>query len=248
MYFEESGSGSHAVLLFHGTPAPPETMLPLARHLSAGRRVLVPHFPGYGRSTGLEVLSSGRFEPILDAELRRRGVESCDVVGFSGGAYRALSFACRSGIPVRRVVSLAGFAAFSEAEREGMRGFAAALRAGASLAGVLAPRMLRAETIANRPHVAAAVETWRSAIEPRKLAEELDDQAGAQDLLPLLSRIRTRILARVGSDDVVTPPAHSEAIARAAPGGTLQIVEGAPHGLLVEDRDPTFRAVGEFLD
>jgi pimeloyl-ACP methyl ester carboxylesterase len=49
LHVTQRGSGS-AVVLLHGTPSSPDDFDPLMADLAESHRVLVPHFPGYGRT------------------------------------------------------------------------------------------------------------------------------------------------------------------------------------------------------
>lgn len=246
MHFDELGSGPNTVVILHGTPTPPEAMLPLARHLAYEHRVLVAHLPGYGRSASQPATHA--LDPLIEAELVGRGIAEADVVGFSGGGYRALSLACRGGfVRVRRVVSLGGFAYLEPPEREGMAAFAGMLRGGASLDGMFAQRMLSRAFIEAQPEVAASVDAWMGAVSAENLAVELEGASACPDLRRRLGEIDTAVLARVGELDLAAPVAHSRAIASAALRGELQIVPGKGHALLVEDEADTMRAVASFL-
>jgi pimeloyl-ACP methyl ester carboxylesterase len=75
------------------------------------------------------------------------------------------------------------------------------------------------------------------------LVHELVMFSKASGVVPGLATFAGKVVARVGALDVAAPPAHSEAIARAAPNGVLQLVEGAGHALMEEDLEGTIEAV-----
>jgi len=232
----EAGTGA-AVVLLHGLPSPAAELEALAPHL-AGRRVLVPHLPGYGGtphapgSQGVDAV-----EAALIAALTLRKVERPVLVGFSMGAYRALSLALA--FDARAVVCLGGFADLSADERAGFKGFADALRARANLRGVAAPRFLSSKHRAAVPADDAVVEAWLDLAAPDVLLEELEDAATAPSLLQRLAGLDCPIVARTGEEDVAAPPAHARSIIEAARHGTLEIVPGVGHALFVEDHAAT---------
>jgi pimeloyl-ACP methyl ester carboxylesterase len=236
----EAGCGEPVVLI-HGLPSPPADLEALAHELP-GRRVLVPHLPGYGAtppapgSQGAEAV-----EAALLASLHLRGVVRPTLVGYSMGAYRALSLARR--IEARAVVCLAGFLDLSAEERAGMAGAADMLRAGVDIKSSLPARFLSAEHRALRPGDERLVEQWAEAAPPATLVEELHDLAAAPSLLARVAELTCPIYARTGELDVATPPAHARAIASAAQDGHLQIVPGVAHALLLEDRAGTVAAL-----
>ena len=67
------------------------------------------------------------------------------------------------------------------------------------------------------------------------------------DLTDKLAAVRVPTLVLVGADDPGTPPALSEAIARAIPGARLEIVPAASHLLNIEQAATFNRLVGDFL-
>ena len=235
------GTGA-PVLLLHGMPSPPEELVALAATL-AGRRALIPFMPGYAGAPP----ATGRqgFAPIetaLLALLAERGVADVDIVGTSAGAYRAIRLALSGRVPVRSLTLLGGFAGLSPNERDGMRGFARALRDGVDLRGVAVPRMLAKTSVADAARV-RAVEGWLSLASPDVLIEELEDLADAPSLLDRVGELDVPITLRVGAEDVAIPPSHSESIASRARDAVLEIVPGVGHALLVEDFTETARSV-----
>lgn len=75
------------------------------------------------------------------------------------------------------------------------------------------------------------------------MAELLD----GVDLRPVLPRIRCRSLVIAGSEDALFPLPHSQAVAAAIPGAILKVIEGGPHGLVVERAEDVVQAIREFL-
>lgn len=236
----EAGEGPPVVLL-HGMPSPPDDLEALAPEL-AGRRVLVPHLPGYGQtphapgSQGIEAV-----EAALIEALALRHVEHPVIVGFSAGAYRALSLALAMGAAA--VVCLGGFAELSDEEKAGARAFAATLRAGVDPRKQLPGRFLSASHRAARPIDDVVVERWIDSAARDALIEELEDLAAAPSLLPRLAGLDVYVTVRHGELDVATPRAHAERIVGAARAGRLQIVPGVGHALLLEDRPGTVAAL-----
>ncbi len=239
---ESLGQGPH-VLLLHGTPTSWDVLRPIAAasdrftfHLAA--------MAGYGGTAPAAAPWSLDDQlAAIERALARDGVTELAVVGFSGGAYRALSLALRGNVKVRAVVTLAGLAALSAEEVAGFRGFAAALRQGADLSGVATARFLSPAFAKTHPAACAEVESWLHAADAQSLALELDAFAEARSLVADLARLDVPVTARVGGADVAAPLAHSKEIVGACKHGALQVVDGAGHALLLEDRDATVAAV-----
>ena len=73
------------------------------------------------------------------------------------------------------------------------------------------------------------------------------DAIAALDFSAALPRIRARTLVVAGGADAGTPPAMSEAIAKAIPGARLQVLPGAAHLSAVEHPRDFGALVGAFL-
>ena len=245
LHITETGTGP-AVLFLHGLPSPVDQMDALGATLE-GRRVLVATMPGYaGTAPAPGQQGVAAIEAMLLAALDTRGIEELDVVGYSMGAYRAVSLALSGRVRVGALVLLGPHVGLTAAEAEGMRGFATGLPAGADFTGVLAKRFL-SKARAEAPELARSVETWLGLAPAAVLIEELEDLAAAPSLLARVPELDLPITLRVGAEDVATPSAHAEDIAARARDAVLEIVPGVGHALLVEDFDETARAVGRGL-
>jgi hypothetical protein len=85
LFMDDVGSGP-AVVLLHGTPSLHAAM--------ARRRVLVPHLPGYGKTPpDAAPCSLDRMIARLEDKIGRVSVSDAAIVGFSGGAYKAVAMA-----------------------------------------------------------------------------------------------------------------------------------------------------------
>jgi pimeloyl-ACP methyl ester carboxylesterase len=245
LHITETGTGP-AVLFLHGLPSPAAEMAALGATL-AGRRVLVATMPGYaGTAPAPGRQGVAAIEAMLLAALDARGIEELDVVGYSMGAYRAVSLALSGRVRVRSLVLLGPLVGLTEAEAEGMRGFATGLRAGMDFTGVLAKRFL-SKAMAADPEAARSVEAWLRLAPASVLIEELEDLAAAPSLVARVTELRLPITLRVGAEDVATPSAHAEDIAARAEDAVLEIVPGVGHALMVEDFEETARSVARGL-
>ncbi len=218
---------------------------PLAEALAPLHRVLVPHLPGYGKSPPLECpYSIARVGSLLEEALASRGVSECSIVGFSGGAYRALALALgATALRVTSLVTLAGLAGYDEDVRAAFRMTARMLRNGADLRPMWLSRMTAPGFARKFPHHVAEVMAWLDAASHEVLAAEMDAFADAEDLRPKLASLQIPITARVGALDAATPPSFSAAIVQSVRNGHLQVVPGCGHALLYEDLPATVQAV-----
>lgn len=245
LHVTESGHG-HPVVFLHGAPTTPDHLAPLAQRLAPSRRCLQVHLPGYGQSPPLTPYRLDESHALVERTLAERGVVEADLVGFSGGAYRALALASRGHLRVRRVVSLAGLMGLFPDERLAMLDTVRMVRAGVALGPLLPAAML---SPAWRSDVGALAEIagWGAACPPAALADELEAFADAPPLDREVAGLEAPILVRVGTADLACPLPRSHRIARAARRAVLEEVPGVGHALLVEDRLGTVEAVARFL-
>lgn len=249
MRFRVLGEGAPVVLI-HGTPSPADDLMPLAERLAARHRVLVPELPGYGGSAPLDDASFVRVTAALVRALADHDAgEPHAIVGFSGGAYRALHLALRGGVRPRVVVGLGALATLDDASREAFRGFAAAITAdpaavtSAAFRGLMAERMLSPAWRAAHPADADRVADWLTLTSPTYLAAELLATAELEDLRADLPSLAARVYLRTGGLDVATPPALAADIAARVPGARFDAVAGCGHALLIEDAAATIDAI-----
>lgn len=245
IYVEEHGQGP-AVALVHGMPTTVDVFDPLVSALTKRNRVLVVHLPGYGKSPAAsEPYDWSKVQRSLGDVLRAKARGRSVLVGFSGGAYRALGLALDKALDVAGLVLLGGYAELDAAEVAGMGQLTGALRAGVDLSGVVAPRFLASRL--NDPEAVASVRGWTKAIAPAALASELDAAVAAPSLMGRLGELAVPVLLRVGERDVACPPAKSEAIAAKLSKAKLEVAPGAGHALFLEDTDATVASVERFV-
>ena len=208
--------------------------------------MLAPDLRGFGGST--DEREDGVVPSIDDyaddvAGLVREVVGAPVVLGgLSMGGYAAFAVMRRSPALVRALIladtrasadSLEGRAArkamLTLLEREGPQG----------VAREMIPKLLGETT---RDHDPDAEETVRRLIK-RQSAQGIRDailrMMERPDSTPLLPSITVPTLVVVGEEDVLTPPADSEAIAAALPNASLVRIAGAGHLSNLERRRPS---------
>ena len=250
LHIDERGSGP-AVVLFHGTPSSPADFTLLVERLARQHRVLVPHFPGYGRSPADPGPRSNSVESasaLLERQLLGAGVSSADFVAFSGGAYKAVHIALACRIHVLRLVLFAPIVGLDPETALGFRELVSATRSGAFDPRLSwTARMCSAAFVERDPQGAARVLDWLAAAPLSVVCDELEAMADAVDLRPLLGRLTCRVLVCTGTADNAVPPAWSEAVARRIPGAVFHAIEPAGHAVLLEEPERTVRLVETFL-
>jgi pimeloyl-ACP methyl ester carboxylesterase len=79
------------------------------------------------------------------------------------------------------------------------------------------------------------------------IANALLGMGAREDSRETLASISVPTLVLCGAEDVLTPPAESEAMARAIPGSRLVVLEGVGHLPNLEDPGLFNAALAEFL-
>jgi pimeloyl-ACP methyl ester carboxylesterase len=249
MFVREIGSGP-PVLMLHGTPSPAADLMPIAEHLAARYRVLVPDLPGYGKSppppdAAYEKVDAAIADMLAARDARRlRGI-----IGFSTGGYRALEMVLRKRVEADVIIALGAFATLDDAGRDMRRQVARVLEAnpqflyGPEMREMFRQLMLSPAWSEAHPADLARVYEWVHLTSPAALSAELDAMAEMPDLRPELPGLSTRVYLRVGEIDLGPMPAASEEIQRLVPRASLDIVRGCGHTLLIEDLAGTIESV-----
>lgn len=245
--FREAGSGL-PVLLFHAFPLSGAMFESQLAALSGQARLLVPDVRGFGESSGGEgpATMDALAEDAL-ALLDHLGVASAVVGGLSMGGYAALALLRRDPGRVRALVLAdTQVGADDDVARGGRETLARdLLREGTEvlmerlfphLLGASAPESLRAS-------VAAMVR----ASSPAAAAAALRGMALRTDSRDILSRFGGPVLVLVGEEDVITPPAKAQAMARLASSSTLVQLPRAGHLSNLEASALFNQALSEFL-
>ncbi|MEU6841560.1 alpha/beta fold hydrolase [Streptomyces sp. NPDC046716] len=227
------GDGTPVVLV-HGHPFNRSLWAPQAGALTAaGFRVLVPDLRGYGESEVAEgkVLLS-RFADDVLALLDHAGVERAVLGGVSMGGQIAMEFHRRHPRRTSALVLSDTSAPAETPEGKEHRARLADRLLAEGMAGYadeVIDKMLAAYNVTALPRVAADVLAMMRATDPRGAAAALRGRAERPDYRESLAAARVPALVVVGADDVYTPVAEAEAIARLIPDATLAVIEGAGH-------------------
>jgi pimeloyl-ACP methyl ester carboxylesterase len=248
LHVTQTGSGAPVVLL-HGTPSSPDDFDPLVAALAESHRVLVPHFPGYGRTpSDAEPSSLAALVARLEGDLIEAGVLQADFVAFCGGAYKAVAIALRGRVTVSRLVLLAPVVGLDEEVAQGYRNMASAGRTGAfDPRPSWLDRMASPAFAERNPRGAAGVLAWLDAAPIFVICDDLQALADAPDLRPRLREITCPALVFTGTADRAVPTPWVEAVAHALPQGRLERIEGAGHALLLESPEKLAELVRDFL-
>ncbi|MGH9811813.1 MAG: alpha/beta fold hydrolase [Candidatus Acidiferrales bacterium] len=249
--WEEAGRGAPVVLL-HAFPLSRKMWAPQVEALAPRYRVIAPDFRGHGESgVADEDSTMERLAEDVRGLLDHLKLERVVLGGLSMGGYVALAFYRRWPELVAALV-LADTRASADTE-EGRKGryetAALAEREGnAAIADMMVPKLLGPATLERKPEVVAAVRAMILEASPAGIAAALRGMAARPASFDLLPTIKCPTLIIVGELDGLTPPADSEAMAKAIPGSTLVRIAEAGHLSNLEQPEEFNSALSGFLN
>jgi len=248
--WEEAGQGAPVVLL-HAFPVNRRMWEPQREELAKRHRVITPDFRGHGESSLPEEDSTmERLAEDVRGLLDFLSLQRVVLGGLSLGGYASFAFYRRYRERVAALI-LADTRASADTE-EGLRGreelAAVAEKEGAAnVAERMLPKLLGASTHANRPGVVAAVREMILTTSPAGIVRALRGMAARPATFDLLGEIQCPTLVVVGAEDTLTPPADSEALAKAIRGVHLEVIPAAGHLSNLEQPAAFTRALDAFL-
>jgi pimeloyl-ACP methyl ester carboxylesterase len=217
----------------------------------AAHRVIRFDARGFGGSDpGQGPLSMERIADDGALLLDHLGVAKAVVGGCSMGGYAAFAFVRRH--PQR----LAGLflqdtraGADTDEAKAGRATLAAKVLAEGASAAVSAflPKLVGETTKREREVLVDGLRERILATSPQAIADALHGLAARADSRPTLAEVRVPTLVLVGAEDVLTPPAESEAMAAAIAGARLEVVPRAGHLANLERPDAVNAALSAFL-
>lgn len=249
--FDDTGAGQPVVLL-HAFPLSRAMWRSQVAAFSAQYRLIVPDLRGFGSSSGFSGAPS--IEQMADDVAQLLASLKLDepvvVCGLSMGGYVALAFARKYADRLRALVladtRAEGDSAEARAGRDQLIAFTES-HAASDVIDKLLPKLLSPAALASQPEVVSAVRGDGSAQSTGAIAGALRALRDCPDSTPSLAGIRVPTLVLVGSEDALTPPALSHALAAAIPGAKLETIAGAGHLSHLEQPDAFNAALRGFL-
>jgi pimeloyl-ACP methyl ester carboxylesterase len=230
--YDVRGEGP-ALLLLHAFPLGRFMWDPQWDALARGRRLLRFDARGFGGSDPASgPLTMERIADDAAALLDLAGIERAVVGGCSMGGYAAFAFARRHPQRLAGLVlqdTRAG--ADGDEARRGRLALAERVLAegAAAAAEAFLPRLLGETTQREQPELVSSLRARILALRPEAIAAALHGLAARQDSHATLATIRVPTLVLVGAEDVLTPPAEAETLARSVSGARLAVVPRAGH-------------------
>ena len=251
IFYSTLGAGPDVVLL-HPYPSDHGYWQPAAIHWSSRFRLLMPDLRGLGQSGVGEGPST--MAKLADDLLRLCDAENVGravFVGCSVGGYVLFEFWRRHRERVKALVltdTRAGvdtdegrLARLKNADETLLRGPEWAVEQ-------MLPRLLSPETQRSRPDVAQAARQTMLHASAKGLAAMQRGMAERPDSTSTLGDIDVPVLVLGGEDDLPSPPAELERMAKSIPGADLKIIPRAGHMATFEQPEEVGRLVRDFLE
>lgn len=238
------------LLCLHAFPLNARMWEPQLSLAASGWRVVAPHFPGVQDEQDAHASFDTVAAAVVDLCVRL-GVDAPVVCGVSMGGYLSFALLRRARELVRALVLCDTRAEGDPPQaREGRLKMLATLRDRGvpAVADEMIPRLLGETTRQHRPAVAEQVRNIAVSNRSEGVASILTAMMTRDDSVALLPTITCPTLIIVGREDVLTPPAMSEAMHHAIAGSVLDIFEHTGHLPNLEQPERFNATLSRFLD
>jgi 3-oxoadipate enol-lactonase len=236
--FHESGAGRAAILV-HAFPLNADQWHPQLNQAPPGWRLVAPDLRGLGDpaagaggDASLEDVTIATHAADVLALMDHLRLERAVVAGLSMGGYVALALAQRA---PRRLEGLVLADTRATPDDEAGRAARDAMIALAweegphAIAEAMLPKLLGATSRRQRPELAGIVRELILRNTSAGIASAVRAMKLREDATAWLPRIECPVLVACGAEDVLTPPAASEAMARELPRAEMVVLPEAGH-------------------
>jgi 3-oxoadipate enol-lactonase len=251
MSYEDTGGAGVPLVLIHGYPLDHTMWAEQLRELSLVARVIAPDLRGCGDSE----LPSGDVSMDVYADDIRMLLDVLEIpraviVGLSMGGYITFAFYRQYASRVRALV-LADTRANPDSP-EGKRGrddsiVLAREKGAGAIADKLIPLLLAQTTREKNSMLTHFLHTMLARHSVASIIAQLGALRDRPDSTSTLAQISVPTLIVVGSEDVITPVASSEAMRDGIRGSQMSVIPGAGHMSNMEKPELFNRRVAEFL-
>ena len=237
--------GAKRVFLLHGAGMDHTVWFLQSRWFAyRGRAVLALDFPGHGRSDGPLLSSIEDMADWVARVLDHLGVKQAAVVGHSMGALAAVSFAARH--PEKaRALGLVGAALAMPVSKDLLGAAAADHHDAIDMVNLWGHGFRAGIGGCEWPGVwmTGSSEDLLERAQPGVLSNDLAACNAHQAVADNATKIACPALVVQGSRDMMTPLKGARALAAAIPQGSIQVVQGAGHMVMIERATETLEAL-----
>lgn len=255
--YHEAGEGRAAILL-HAFPLNADQWQPQLNQTVPGRRLIAPDLRGLGDPAAgaggddsLDDVTMATHARDVIALMDHLRLERAVACGLSMGGYVALALAKEA---PRRLDGLVLADTRSTPDDEAGRAARDAMIALAweegphAIAEAMLPKLLGVTSRLQRPELTEVVRDLILRNTSAGIASAVRAMKLREDTTRWLAQVACPVLVACGAEDVLTPPAASEAMARALPAAELVILPGAGHLSNLESPAAFSAALAGFLD
>lgn len=228
-----------SLILLHGSGGDSSVWEAQIRGLGEGLRTIAPDLPGHGKSAGPCYTSISDYTAWLDMFVKHVRIKKFFLLGHSLGGAIAQEYSRSAPQQVRGLI-LAGssmrFTIAHEYLETVTHDFLAAVRASCQAAYAA-------------DHISIFYERGYALLS-RNGKDTLHNDlvaCAAFDSRSWISSVGLPVLVICGSEDMITPPLSSRALASAIPGARLKMIAGAGHMMMMEAAAEFNEAVKEFI-
>ncbi len=249
IFYEVTGKGPDLVLL-HPFPTNHHIWDPIAEQLATRFRVILPDLRGHGNSeTGEGAATMQKHALDVLRVCDEAGVSRAVFCGNSIGGYIIFEIWRRHRERIRAMFLCGTKAGADDAEARNNRLKAADAveREGpAQFIETMLPRVLAESTRRNRADVVDRARSMMNKATVAGIAAVQRGMAERPNSIPTLATITVPAMIAVGDEDVATPRAEAEIMARGIRGSRLLVVTGAGHYVPLEKSEEVHRLIREF--
>ncbi len=247
MHYVESGQGS-PLLLLHGVGGSHEMWLPIVPDLARSHRVIAADHRGHGASDkprGSYTISLFCQDWLALLDVLK--VDRAHLVGLSMGGAIAMRLAGEHPQRVRSLVLVDTWAFPHPDFLALMRKRVERLASGdlAAYADEAIPQVYSPAFIAANPEALAQYRARVAQLNPDSVRAAVE-ACMTHDMRGRQAEIKAPTLVVVGSEDRLTPPHHSDYLARTIPGARLAVIQGSGHIPHLERPGEFLKVVGDF--
>ncbi len=251
----EAGEGRPCILI-HAFPLSADQWLPQLHRVAKGWRLIAPDVRGF-RGTGQAFQDVGLDSSTMATHaadvlglMNHLDLDSSVVGGLSMGGYITLALARVAG---RRLDGLLLADTKAPADNEAGRAARDAMitlvqeKGVEAVADMMLPKLLGATSQAEQPELADVLRRLIMLNTPEAVASAVRAMKSRDDANAWLASIACPTLVVCGTEDVLTPPSESEALAFAIPNAELVLLSRAGHLSNLEAPMAFTEALGRFL-
>lgn len=238
------------VVLLHAFPLNATLWQPQVERAPAGWHMVTPDLPGFGRSSLPPARTMEEMARAVAAQLDDLEIERAVIGGMSMGGYVTLALFRLA--PERfsgMILADTRATADNDQQRDARRKMIASVRqhGPSAVADEMLPKLLGATTHRDQPELATRIRQMIETNSTDAIAAAVEAMMGRPDSRPLLAEIAVPTLVVCGQEDVLTPPADSEALHTGIDGSRLAVLAGAGHLSNIEAPDAFGMALNAFL-